>query len=109
MLAADKPMKTLHPAGTETEVIAELERYMPGWRPITQDSAPWHDLRIGGDDAWEFLEEIVDRYRVSFEGMQFHELLPSQPRKWPPSGDWQSGWEAPKQSVDVLPFVTFWL
>ena len=40
-------------------------------RRVDPDTSPYHDFGISGDDASELLEEIAERFNVSFAGFQF--------------------------------------
>lgn len=35
----------------------------------------YHDLKLRGDDAWEFLEEVVAKYNVDMTGFEFIEFF----------------------------------
>jgi hypothetical protein len=40
-------------------------------RRVDPDSSPYHDFGISGDDAFEMLEDIAERFNISFTGFQF--------------------------------------
>lgn len=60
------------------EVVAAIQGITPTRKPITEDSAIWHDLRIGGDDAWELVEWVAKRYEVSFHDFKFSDYFPGE-------------------------------
>lgn len=60
------------------EVRAMVMRFL--WRPppIARSTAIYHDLWIGGDDAGELLEAVIDRFGTDFSGMRFDRYFPNE-------------------------------
>ena len=46
--------------------------------PIDEETRVWHDLHLSGDDAYEMLETIRNRFGVSFKSMDFSRCFPDE-------------------------------
>jgi hypothetical protein len=49
-----------------------------GSHKVLPQSRLWHDLRVGGDDAWELIEKLVDSFGTSFTSMAFSDFFPDE-------------------------------
>ena len=61
--------------------LAEIERVVrkiTGARRVTPTMRVFHDLSIAGDDAWELLEKVGQRFGTSFEDFQFEDYFPEE-------------------------------
>ena len=64
-----------------SEPLAEVEaivRQITGGADVQPTSRLFHDLGIGGDDAFEMLEQVAERFGVSFSGFQFSRYFPDE-------------------------------
>jgi hypothetical protein len=62
----------------EPELIALVHRKMANPKPVPVTAAIWHDLYIGGDDAYELLDEVAKRFGTSFVGFDFPAYFPNE-------------------------------
>lgn len=64
-----------------TDALAQIElivQRIADVRSVRPNISPYHDLGISGDDAFELLKEIGERFDVSFAGFQFDRYFPQE-------------------------------
>jgi len=86
------------------EALNEIQRMAAQfvWRQaVLPDSRLWHDLHIGGDDAWELLGEVVCRFQTSFETMTFSAYFPDETEAWRAGIGMMLGFRSDKKAVTV--------
>jgi len=62
----------------EPELVAMIRQISGGRTPIGLSTAIYHDLQIAGDDAFDLIARIRDRYGVSFSAMDFQRYFPPE-------------------------------
>lgn len=67
----------------EPELVAMLQRIGGKPRPIPRTAAIYHDLQIGGDDAYELLEMVAKRFDISFSGLDWAKYFPNETEMGP--------------------------
>lgn len=60
------------------ELEALLKPYTSRTKNFSEDVRILHDLGIGGDDADEVLEPIIEKFGTNFEGFDFTEYFPAE-------------------------------
>ena len=60
------------------ELIPMVQRIMCSRDPVPLSTALYQDLGIGGDDAFELLEEIAARFGTSFKGLDWPVYFPNE-------------------------------
>jgi hypothetical protein len=68
MTVGDRPQRDTDP---EAQVRALIRRFVGERKRITRSTRLFHDLGIGGDDAWELLESVAKHFEASFAGIDF--------------------------------------
>jgi hypothetical protein len=53
-------------------------RKFAGNEKITSETRIYQDLGIGGDDAWELLDDLRQAFRVDFSDMDFSLYFPNE-------------------------------
>ena len=62
----------------EERRVTALVAHIVQEKDLAQTSRLWHDLRIGGDDAWELIEGIAHELKVDFAGFDFDRYFPPE-------------------------------
>jgi hypothetical protein len=78
MTIGDDTKRGTGPAAIEAEVIQLIKPFVGKRAVITSSTKIFHDLGIGGDDAFELLESIVKRFGTSFASLDFHAYFPNE-------------------------------
>lgn len=60
------------------EIEERIQRIHGSKKPIPGSARIYHDMQLGGDDAFELLEGISKTYGVSFEGFRFDDYFPNE-------------------------------
>jgi hypothetical protein len=68
MTVGDRPQRDTDP---EAQVMALIRPFVGKSKKITPSTRLFHDLGIGGDDAWELLESVAKHFGTSFADMEF--------------------------------------
>ena len=63
--------------GQRERLLTHLRRCV-GKAKINDDTKIYHDLGIGGDDAFEFLDHISTEFKVDFSEMRFSDYFPDE-------------------------------
>jgi len=66
-------------ATIQSQIIALISDWSGRRKPITPDTAVYHDLVLSGDDAVEILTAVSKQYAVSFDGFNFSSYSPGEP------------------------------
>ena len=66
-----------HRMDTEIALREMLVRFI-GAKKVSNDTALLHDLSIAGDDAWEILGKINQRFGIDFSKMPFSAYFPDE-------------------------------
>jgi hypothetical protein len=78
----DDPVAALRCLGDDLRLQAEIEERIQkihgSKKPIPGSARIYHDLQLGGDDAFELLEGISKAHGVSFEGFRFDDCFPNE-------------------------------
>ncbi len=86
------------------EALDEIRRLAAKFvwrRAVLPESRLWHDLRIGGDDAWELFGEVIQRFETSFETMNFSAYFPDETEAWGAGVGMMLGFRSDKKPVTV--------
>ena len=67
----------------ETKLNELIQHIAGGRRALAPSTAIYHDLFIGGDDAFELLETIARDFEVSFEEFCFTTYFPNETEMGP--------------------------
>ncbi len=60
------------------EIIEVLRKYVSQKEKVLLNTKIFHDLRIYGDDAYEFLEELRNKYNVINKNFRASEYFPAE-------------------------------
>jgi hypothetical protein len=58
--------------------VERMIRRITGAQRIGLATRLFHDLSIAGDDAGEFVDEVVETFGTSFEGFPFDQYFPDE-------------------------------
>ena len=64
--------------GEAEDEVVEIVRSVSGARRLNRHSRVYQDLGVSGDDAWEMLQRLVDRFSVSFAKLDFNKYFPGE-------------------------------
>lgn len=62
----------------EIDIEQRIQKIHGSKKPITGSTRIYHDLQLGGHDAFELLEGISKDHGVSFEGFRFDDYFPNE-------------------------------
>ena len=70
-------------------------------RKVLPDCRLWHDLRVGGDHAWDLIEKLIDRFGTSFTDMAVSEFFPGETEVFGAHWGMMFGFRSDKKPVTV--------
>ena len=60
------------------DIEERIQKIHGSKKSIPGSARIYHDLQLGGDDAFELLEDISKAYGVSFQGFRFDDYFPNE-------------------------------
>ena len=58
--------------------VVQIVRRISGAREVSPSSRVYQDLGVAGDDAWEMLRHLGDRFSVSLTDFDFSRYFPAE-------------------------------